>query len=98
MVFCDKAYSAKKAQTAMKQHGCHSGAIKKNNMKGKDFKKDNWLTSARMPFESTFAALPKMTRFRGLYKNKFLGFAQALTFNLKRWIKISDDPLVLIPV
>jgi transposase len=97
MVFGDKSYCLKEAQTAMKQHNCHSGAILKNNMKCKDFKKDAWLTSVRMPFEGTFATLPKLTRFRGIYKNKFLGFFQALGFNLKRWIKITDGPLVLVP-
>ena len=72
MVFADKAYCLKQAQTAMKQHNCHSGAILKQNMKGKDNRKDAWLTSVRMPFEGTFAAMPKVTRFRGLNKNKFL--------------------------
>jgi hypothetical protein len=66
-------------------------------MKGKNFRKDAWLTSVRMPFESTFATLPKLTRFRVIYKNKFLGFSQALCFNLKRWIRITDDPLTLVP-
>lgn len=98
MVFGDKAYCLKEAQKAMKQHNCHSGAILKNNMKGKDFRKDRWLTSVRMPYESTFATLPKFTRFRCLNKNKFLGFFQALGFNLKRWIRITEDPLILIPV
>lgn len=98
MIFGDKSYCLKEAQIAIKQHNCHSGAILKNNMKGKDFKKDSWLTSVRMPFEGTFATLPKMTRFRGLYKNKFLGFFQALGFNFKRWIRIFDHPLELIPV
>lgn len=36
MVFSDKAYCEKPAQQAMKAKGCHSGAIKKNNMKDKD--------------------------------------------------------------
>lgn len=98
MVFGDKSFCLKESQIAMKKHNCHSGAILKNNMKGKDFKKDAWLTSVRMPFEGTFASLPKMTRFRGIMKNKFLGFFQALGFNLKRWIKITDDPLLLVPV
>jgi IS5 family transposase len=98
MIFADKAYCLKDAQVAIKKHNCHSGAILKNNMKGKDFKKDSWLTSVRMPFEGIFASLPKYTRFRTLYKNKFLGFFQALAFNLKRYIKISDVPLQLVPV
>jgi transposase, IS5 family len=97
MVFGDKAYCLNEAQRAMKQHNCHSGAILKNNMKGKDFRKDAWLTSVRMPYEGTFASLPKVTRFRGLNKNKFLGFFQALGFNLKRWIRITEEPLILVP-
>lgn len=97
MVFGDKSYCLKEAQIAMKRHNCHSGAILKNNMKGKDSRKDSWLTSVRMPYEGTFASLPKITRYRGLMKNKFLGFFQSLAFNLKRWIKISDAHLELIP-
>ena len=96
MVFGDKAYCLKEAQIAMKQHNCHSGAILKNNMKDKNFKKDAWLTSVRMPFEGTFATIPKVTRFRGLMKNKFSGVLQAFCFNLKRYIKITDVPLVLV--
>lgn len=36
MVFGDKGYCLKKAQNEIKARGCHSGAILKNNMKGKD--------------------------------------------------------------
>lgn len=98
MAFGDKAYCLKESRIAMAKHNCHSGAILKNNMKGKDFRKDKWLTSVRMPYEGTFASLPKFTRYRGLNKNKFLGFFQALAFNLKKWISIFDEPIELVPL
>jgi len=35
----------------MREEKCHSGAVLKNNMKGKNKDKDRWLTSVRVPFE-----------------------------------------------
>ena len=54
MVLGDKGYCTKEAQMTMRRQGCHSGAILKNNMTGKDFKKDKFLTKIRMPFEGCF--------------------------------------------
>ena len=39
-VFGDKGYCVKPAQTTLKKKGCHDATIKKNNMKGKDKRKD----------------------------------------------------------
>ena len=38
-----------------------------------------------MPYEGVFATLGKKARYRGLVKNQFQAFMQALAFNLKLW-------------
>jgi IS5 family transposase len=62
MVIGDKAYCLQEAQKTMKQRGCHSGAILKNNMKNKNHDKDKFLSRLRMPFESTFSKMDKRVR------------------------------------
>ena len=47
MVFADKGYCTTPAQQAIRAHGCHSGAIKKINMHGKNKDLGRWLTSVR---------------------------------------------------
>ena len=98
MVFGDKAYCLREAQREMKIRGCHSGAILKNTMKGKDRDKDRWLTKVRMPYEGVFSKMERRSRYRGIAKNQFQAFMEALSHNLKRLIKIKADPLVLQPV
>jgi IS5 family transposase len=93
MVAADKAYCTKEAQAVIKARGCHSGAILKNNMKGKDPKKDTFLTRLRMPYEGTFSKMDKRVRYRGLAKAQFQCTMQALTFNFKRLIAIHSPPL-----
>ena len=93
MVFGDKAYCVKRSQEAISNNNCHSAAILKNNMIGKDKNKDGWLTKVRMPFEGTFASMSKVARYRGTDKNEFQAIMQALGFNLKRLIKIQADPI-----
>ena len=98
MVFADKAYCVREAQATLSARGCHSGVILKKNMKGKDFDKDRWLSSVRMPFESVFARLSKRARYRGTVKNQFQALMQSLVFNFKRLIKIVAAPIPLIAV
>jgi IS5 family transposase len=88
MIFGDKAYCLKSAQIAMKRKGCYSGAIKKNNMKGKDFRHDKWLSQIRSPFEGIFSQFQKRVRYRGLAKVQFQEYMEAFRHNLKRLIKI----------
>lgn len=90
MILADKAYSTKDAQTIMKANYCHSGAILKNNMKGKDRRRDKWLTQIRAPFENTFSKLSKKSRYRGIAKNQMQGFLEAIAFNVKRLLVIQE--------
>ena len=93
MVVADKAYCTKDAQRTIRQKGCHSGAILKNNMLGKDHRKDKFLTRLRMPFEGTFSKMDKRVRYRGIAKVQFQCTMQALAFNFKRLITINAPPL-----
>ncbi len=97
-VFADKGYSPEASQNEIKRRGCHSGVILKNNMKAKNSDKDRWLTKVRMPYEGTFSQMRKRTKYRGVVKNQFEGFLEALAFNFKRLIKIGAPPLQLTPV
>ncbi len=90
MVFADKGYCTEAAQTSMAQAGCHSGAIKKRNMKGKDRDKDRWLTRVRMPYEGNFSKLGKRARYRGWAKVQLQAFMQAFAHNLKRALVLYD--------
>ena len=93
MVFADKAYCIKEAQEIMKKKKCHSGAIKKNNMKAKNKELDKWISSVRMPFEGVFARMSKDCRYRGRDKTLFQATMQAISFNLKRLLVIDSEPI-----
>jgi len=94
MVVADKGYCTKPAQETIKAKGCHSGAILKENMKNKNRDKDRFLTRLRMPYEGVFSKMNKKARYRGLAKNQFQAFMQAIAHNFKRLIKIEAPPLV----
>jgi IS5 family transposase len=93
MVFGDKAYCLSTAQQAMKENGCHSGAILKDNMKGKNKDKDRWLTSMRAPFEGVFSKDETRARYRGLMKMQLQSFMEAIVFNVRRLLVIKAPPL-----
>ncbi len=93
MVFGDKAYCLRPAQEVMENKGCHSGAIMKNNMKGKNKDKDKWLTRVRAPFENLFSKDEKRSRYRGWAKVQLQGFLEAIVHNTKRLIAIDCPPL-----
>jgi IS5 family transposase len=93
MVFADKSYCLKEAQTIMKKKGCHSGAIKKNNMKSKNKDKDKWISSLRSPCESTFSKLKNRARYKGITKVQLQNFMESIAFNIKRLITINAPPL-----
>jgi IS5 family transposase len=93
MVFGDKAYCLKPARKAMQANKCHSGAIMKNNMLGKNKDKDRWLSRVRAPFESVFSKQEKRARYRGIAKVQFQAFMESMVFNLKRLVTLNSPPL-----
>lgn len=93
MVFGDKAYCLSPAQKAMKAKRCHSGAIMKNNMRGKNKDKDRWISRVRAPFEGVFSKQQKRTRYRGIAKVQMQAFLEAIAFNVKRLVAINAPPL-----
>jgi IS5 family transposase len=95
MVLADKGYCGKEAQMTIRKNGCHSGAIKKNNMIGKNHKKDGFLSKLRMPFEGVFSKMNKRLRYKGLEKVQFQVTMQALVHNLKRLIALKEPPILL---
>ena len=98
MIMADKGYCTKEAQLIIRANGCHSGAILKNNMIGKDFKKDAFLTKIRMPFEGVFSKMSKKVRYRSIRKVQFQVTMQALVFNIKRMIKLRTAPPLIFSV
>lgn len=60
----------------------HLCAIKKNNMKEKNF--DRYYAQIRSPFERVFAQDNKRLRYAGIAKNQFAEFMNAICFNLRR--------------
>jgi IS5 family transposase len=46
--------------------------------------------------EGVFAVLGKRARYRGIVKNLFQALMEALVFNLKRLIKIVEEPVPLL--
>lgn len=90
MVFMDKGYATKEVEINLKKKGCHSGVILKNNMKGKDFRRDAWLSKIRMPFEGVFSKVNKRARYRSTVKNQLHAFMEGIQYNLKRASKILE--------
>ena len=95
MLFADKGYCSRPAKVASSKRGCYLGAVKKNNMKGKNFDLDRWRTKMRTPFESVFSQQNKRTRYRGVAKNQFSAFMEAICFNLKRLVVLHAPPMTL---
>ena len=83
-VYADKGYCTSPAKITAKSKGVHLGAIKKNNMKGKNFDLDKYYTKLRSPFERVFSQDNKRVRYVGIAKNQFATFMNAICFNLKR--------------
>lgn len=92
-VYTDKAYCTAETEKDARKRGCYLRAIKKNNMKGKNKEQDRWFTHLRSPYERVFSKENKRVRYRGLIKNQFAQYMQAICFNLKRLLVL--DPLKL---
>lgn len=97
-VYADKGYCVDPAKTTLKRRGCHNATIKKNNMIGKDFQKDRWLSGLRSPYERVFAHRNKRVRYRSLAKVQFQVGIRALVFNLKRVMALDVDSIALRPL
>ncbi len=96
-IFGDKGYCVRPAQKILKHRGCHDATIKKNNMKGKDRRKDSWLSAMRSPYERVFAHRNRRVRYRGLAKVQFQVGIRALVFNLKRVMTLGIQEIDLLP-
>lgn len=83
-VYADKGYCTSPARIAAMTKGVHLSAIKKNNMKNKNFDLDKYYTKLRSPFERVFSQDNKRVRYIGIVKNQFATFMYAICFNLKR--------------
>jgi len=83
-VYTDKGYCTQPAKATAAKKGCHLAAIKKNNMKDKNADKDRWYSKVRAPYERVFSQAPKRVRYKGIAKNQFAEFMNAICFNLKR--------------
>jgi len=92
-VYADKGYCTKRVGQELAKRGCHDGAIRKNNMKGKDRDKDRWISSIRSPFERVFSKSRKRVRYRSRVKNQFAAFMDAMSFNVKRLLVLRCQPL-----
>jgi IS5 family transposase len=89
--YMDKGYCISPAPRIAKAKGVHLGAIKKNNMKNKNKDQDRWYSSVRAPYERVFSQREKRVRYRGVAKNQFACFMQAICYNLKR-LAVLDPP------
>ena len=82
--YADKGYCVAPARIAAARKGVHLCAIKKNNMKEKNFDLDRYYTFIRSPFERVFSKANKRLRYVGIAKNQFVEFMNAICFNLRR--------------
>jgi IS5 family transposase len=87
--YADKGYCTATAKIAAARRGVHLCAVKKNNMKGKNFDLDKYYTKIRSPFERVFAQDNKRLRYLSIAKNQFAEFMNAICFNLKRLVVLS---------
>ena len=61
--------------------------------KGKD---KFWYSGIRSPYERVFARQNKRVRYRGVAKNQFSVFMEAICFNLKRLAAIGPPGTILV--
>ena len=97
-VYADKGYCTAPAQQALKRKGCHSAAIKKNNMVGKDRDKDRWLSKMRAPYERVYSKRPNQVSYRGQAKVQFQVACQSICHNLKRLITLGVEKVPIVTV
>lgn len=89
-IYADKGYCIKPAVEQIEKRGLHNATIKLNHMKAKNHDKDKWLSHLRMPYERIFSQRERRTRYKGIEKNQFSGFMQAIAHNLKRLVVLEE--------
>ena len=94
-IYADKGYCDKHSKKAAAQKECHLRAIKKNNMKDKNRDFDRWVSHLRSPYERVFSQQNKRVRYRGVAKNQFSAFMEAICFNLKRLVALDPPNMCL---
>ena len=90
-IYADKGYCTAPARQTVAQRRCHLAAIQRKNMKTKNWDRDRWYSHLRAPYERVFSQRPKRVRYRGVAKNHFAAFLQAMVFNLKRLVVLEAD-------
>ncbi|MEM4235125.1 MAG: transposase, partial [Candidatus Methanomethylicaceae archaeon] len=93
VVFGDKGYCSEEVERRLEERGCSSAIIKRDNMRAKDKEVDRWKTRLHMPYESIVTQLPKVTRWVGLQKNRFICIAYAFAYNIKRLVRLGVEGL-----
>jgi len=85
-IYADKGYCTQPARDIALKKGCHLAAVKKNNMKNKNRDQDRWYSRLRSPYERVFAKREQRVRYRGVVRNQFTAFMEAICFNIRRLI------------
>jgi transposase, IS5 family len=93
-IYGDNGYCMAPARQAAAHRRCHRAAIQRTNMKAKNRDRDRWYTHLRAPYERVFAQRPKRVRYRGVAKNQFAAFLQAMAFTLKRLVVLDANFVV----
>ena len=94
-IYADKGYCDNHSKKAAAQKECYLRAIKKNNMKDKNRDFDRWVSHLRSPYERVFSQQNKRVRYRGVAKNQFSAFMEAICFNLKRLVALDPPNMCL---
>jgi len=90
-VYADKGYATKQANKEAIKKGCVLKAVKKNNMKGKNYRLDSFITKMRSPYERVFSKSSHRVRYKGIAKNQFALFMESLVFNMKRMVVLHEE-------
>ena len=93
VIYADQGYCTAPARQAAAHRRCHLAAIQRNNMKTKNRDRDRWYSPLRAPYERVFSQRPKRVRYRGVAKNQFAAFLQAMAFTLKRLLVLDPAPM-----
>lgn len=91
-VFMDKIYDTKNTDRRLHARGIHTATIRKNNNPLKNRDLDRWHSRIRMPFEGTFSKMNKRARYRGHTKVTMQCFFEAISYNIKKAVRILFAP------